>query len=376
MAKRKVNGVRKIKNIPGGKQKRPKKASPARFRSRPRFFRVGAIFMMLAVFLASSGMGALAMAKYEISKIPIVELAEEEIVTNEGLEKKEPAINDYKLIALFGVDDQDNVITDHSRTDCIIVAAIHNKTHEVKLLSIYRDTFVSQNGEYRKINSAYTNGGPAFALSTLNRNLDLNITDFATVNFKALADCVDIVGGVPLTIETDELKNLNDYIGNMNKINGGHSEKFKEAGSYTFDGNQAVAYARIRYTKGGDHARANRQRLVLSALFSQVKKKPWCLVKLIDVVLPQLKTSLSEEEMMGLFKGLLFYKLPPENMAAYPFDSRDVKYHKYYYGFPLSVKSNVVKAHQYLFDTKDYEPTDELCRIHKKVKKVTDELGL
>ena len=81
-----------------------------------------------------------------------------------------------------------------------------------------------------------------------NRNLDLNITDFATVNFKALADAVDVLGGIPLTINSEkELQNLNDYIGNMNHINGGNSPKFEKTGTYTFDGNQAVAYSRLSY---------------------------------------------------------------------------------------------------------------------------------
>lgn len=132
-------------------------------------------------------------------------------------------IKDYQNIALFGVDSQDNKITDTgSRTDCIIIASIHKSNHKVKLMSIYRDTYVSIDGEYDKINAAYSYGGPELALRTINRNLDLNITDFATVNFKALADAVDVLGGIPLTITSEkELKNLNDYIGNMNHINGG-----------------------------------------------------------------------------------------------------------------------------------------------------------
>lgn len=96
-------------------------------------------------------------------------------------------------------------------------------------MSIYRDTYVSIDGEYDKINAAYSYGGPELALRTINRNLDLNITDFATVNFKALADAVDVLGGIPLTINSEkELQNLNDYIGNMNHINGGNSPKFEK----------------------------------------------------------------------------------------------------------------------------------------------------
>lgn len=211
-------------------------------------------------------------------------------------------IKDYQNIALFGVDSQDNKITDTgSRTDCIIIASIHKSNHKVKLMSIYRDTYVSIDGEYDKINAAYSYGGPELALRTINRNLDLNITDFATVNFKALADAVDVLGGIPLTITSEkELKNLNDYIGNMNHINGGNSPKFDKVGTYTFDGNQAVAYSRIRYMEGGDHARANHQRLVLEGIMNAAKKQPFKLGKLISTVLPQCKTSLSDNDLTKL----------------------------------------------------------------------------
>ena len=172
-----------------------------------------------------------------------------------------------------------------------------------------------ENGE-QKINAAYSYGGPEQAINTINRNLDLNITDFATVNFKALADAVDILGGIQLTIQTEkELDNLNDYIGNMNKINGGDSPKFDEVGTYTFDGNQAVAYSRIRYMEGGDHERANHQRLVVEGIISKVKRQPWKLKALADTVIPECKTSFSTSDMTALAMGLLRYNI--EDSQAY-----------------------------------------------------------
>lgn len=281
----------------------------------------------------------------------------------------------YQTIALFGVDDQNNVIHDKgSRTDSIIVARIDKRTKKVKLMSIYRDTYVSIDGKYDKINAAYSYGGPEQAMNTINRNLDLGITDFATVNFKALADAVDILGGITLTIESEkELKNLNDYIGNMNKINGGKSPKFKETGTHTFDGNQAVAYSRIRYMEGGDHARASHQRLVVEGILKEAKKQPWKIPKLIDKVLPQCKTSFSANELSKMALALFLYDI--EDSQAYPFDSFDERYDGIWYGFPTTVESNVIKAHEYLYGTKDYKPTDELLKISEKVKYIADEVS-
>lgn len=310
--------------------------------------------------------------KGAFSKIKKYPLDKTEVTVNET----DTNIKDYQNIALFGVDSQDNKIKDiGSRTDCIIIASINKSSHKVKLMSIYRDTYVSIDGEYDKINAAYSYGGPELALRTINRNLDLNITDFATVNFKALADAVDVLGGIPLTINSEkELKNLNDYIGNMNHINGGNSPKFDKVGTYTFDGNQAVAYSRIRYMEGGDHARANHQRLVLEGIMNAAKKQPLKLGKLISTVLPQCKTSLSDNDLTSL--TLSMARASITDSQAYPFKSEDERYGGIYYGFPITAKSNVIKAHEYLFGTKNYEPTDELQKISAKIKIVTDDIGI
>ena len=122
---------------------------------------------------------------------------------------------------------------DRNRWDSIIVVSINNSTKDVKLLSIYRDTYVSINGKYSKINAAYSWGGPELAISTINRNLDLNIEKYATVNFKILADIVD-AGGIEVKVDKSILKNLNAYIGDMNRINGGHSPKLSSAADYTW----------------------------------------------------------------------------------------------------------------------------------------------
>ena len=196
----------------------------------------------------------------KLGKISTKSLDHSQLVTV----NKDSNMTDYTNYAFFGIDSQTGSMSDRgNRSDSIIVVSINNSTKDVKLLSIYRDTYVSINGKYSKINAAYSWGGPELAISTINRNLDLNIEKYATVNFKILADIVDAVGGIEVKVDKSILKNLNAYIGDMNRINGGHSPKLSSAGTYTLDGNQAVAYSRIRYTAGGDLARAGRQREVL-----------------------------------------------------------------------------------------------------------------
>ena len=143
-------------------------------------------------------------------------------------------MKDYTNIALFGIDSQTGSMSDRgNRSDSIIVVSINNQTKEIKMLSIYRDTYVSVNGHYTKINAAYSMGGPELAVSTINRNLDLNITQYATVNFKILADIVDSIGGIEVKVDSSILKNLNSYIGDMNRLNGGDSPKIKTGGVQT-----------------------------------------------------------------------------------------------------------------------------------------------
>lgn len=323
---------------------------------------LAAILLLFNVFLKTT-FGKVDNYKIDSSKMSVV--------------TEDPNMADYQTIALFGVDNQDNAIHEQgSRTDSIILFCIDKKKRSAKLLSIYRDTYVSINGEYDKINAAYAYGGPELALSTINRNLDLNVEDFVTINFKALADAVDIVGGISLTVKSEkELENLNDYIGNMNKINGGDSPKFDAPASYpftaTFDGNQAVAYSRIRYMAGGDHERANHQRIVINALFKSMMMKPWTVMKFVDTVLPQCKTSLSSDGLSALTKRLVGCDIADSN--AYPFEghSVDYKYNGIYYGFPTTVRDNVILAHEYLFGSKDYRPSEELERISEKVYNIT-----
>ena len=153
-----------------------------------------------------------------------------------------------------------------------------------------------------------------------------------------------------------------------------NSPKFEKTGTYTFDGNQAVAYSRIRYMEGGDHARANHQRLVLEGIMNTAKKQPLKLGKLISTVLPQCKTSLSNDALTKLTLSMARCKI--EDSQAYPFKSEDERYNGIYYGFPITAQTNVKKAHEYLFGTKDYKPTEELQKISAKIKVVTDYIGI
>ncbi len=332
----------------------------------------GCLFPFLVFFIALIIVVAIAILfviKNKLNSIETYELNKDEVIT-QGNDKN---MENYQVIALFGVDSQSSDINaSGTNSDTIILMSINKSTKEVKLLSIYRDTYVSINGHYTKINNAYATGGPELAISTINRNLDLQVTDFITVSFKIMADVVDALGGVTLTIDTEkELENLNDYITNMNTLNGGSSRHFTSTGTFTFDGNQAVAYSRIRYMEGGDHKRASHQRELIEAIMEQAMKKPQQLVAVLNSVLPQISTSFTSDEILKLGMEFPLYKV--KDSDGFPFDSEDIRYNGIYYGFPLTLKSNVIKAHEFLFGTKDYEVSQELSAISGKIEVATEE---
>ena len=119
----------------------------------------------------------------------------EQVSLNEGL--SDPNMKDFTNIVVFGVDSRANALQENTRSDSIILVSINNKTHNVKLTSIFRDTYTRIDGHgYTKINHAYSYGGPDLAVNTINQNFDLDVQDFITVNFSALSNVIDALGGI------------------------------------------------------------------------------------------------------------------------------------------------------------------------------------
>lgn len=137
----------------------------------------------------------------------------DDIIINEEVKKnKNVDLGDgYTNVALFGVDSRDGDLGEGNRTDCIIVASLNNKTKEIKMVSVYRDTLLDlSEGTYQKCNAAYSYGGPVLAINMLNMNLDLDIQDYVTVDFGAIADAVDLLGGIEVEVTEEELPYINN----------------------------------------------------------------------------------------------------------------------------------------------------------------------
>lgn len=267
-------------------------------------------------------------------------------------------IDDYRNIAVFGVDSREGKLVENCRSDSIIIVSIHKKTHEIKLLSIFRDTIVHINEEhgYEKITHAYAYGGPDLAVNTINENYDLNIEDFVTVNYSAVTNVVDALGGVDVEITEDELDYVNDYTKDVAKVEGIDYTKIPAAGKQTLTGVQATAYCRVRYTDGGDFTRAERQRTIMRAIFDKAKSaNPIKLVNLFNEMTSQIYTSLTTKEMLEL--GIHIFQYDIKDQQGFPFELEGVSINGMYVNRPLTAYTNTISMHEYLFGTKDFAPS-------------------
>lgn len=267
-------------------------------------------------------------------------------------------IDNYTNIALFGVDSRENDLSHDTRSDSIIIASINKHSHKVKLVSIYRDTLVYIDGHgYTKLNHAYAYGGPKLAVETINRNFDMNITDFITINFSGLTDVIDALGGITVNIEANELEYVNKYAKDVARINGKEWTEIKSPGENVLTGVQATGYSRVRYTKGGDFTRAQRQRNVILAILDKAKhSNPIRLANAANSVLPQLCTGLSSLEFAGMSVLLPFYSI--DEQTGFPFDNTPKKIGGASVIVCTTLVSNVTKLHEYLFGTSGYIPSD------------------
>lgn len=305
-----------------------------------------------------------------------ININEEEIVQqfNQTVEEN-VTMKGYRNIALFGIDARDDDLGKGNRSDTIMIASINLDTCEVRLLSVYRDTYMNLgNDKYSKCNAAYAAGGPQQAVMMLNMNLDMNITDYVSVGFLGMIDVIDNLGGVQIDVKEEEIQHLNNYQASMfstesqAKITDDYV-KVTQPGLQTLNGMQATAYCRIRATAGDDFRRAERQRTVLMAIMEKAKSSSFSeLNAALDSALPHVATSLDTSEMLGVLKDVAKYSIVSND--GFPFaDSRAT-------GkvgaagscvIPLSLESNVVKLHEFFFASEEYTPSEEVKRYSSKV---------
>lgn len=313
----------------------------------------------------------------KLGKLNHETINEEEIDVNESVTENQ-VMKGYTTIALVGIDSRDDKLKSDWNSDTMIIASINTDTKKVKLVSVYRDTYLclgedeDGNNSYGLANSAYCTGGAKKMINMLNKNLDMNISDFVTVNFQAVAETVELLGGIDVEMKKEEVVHLNNYCVETSEVTGMDYTPLEEIeGVQHLNGVQAVAYARIRKTSGNDFRRAARQREVIYKIVEKAKNSSIATLNtVLDKIFPMIYTSLTEKEILSMGMNMLSYDI--EDQTGFPFD--------HLYGdtvkeamdgvdcvLPITLESNVIKLHEFLYPEDSYVPSNEVKTYSQEI---------
>lgn len=346
--------------------------------SKPRKKRRKVLFILeiIVLFLFIGGLYVYGQISAKLDKIDIQEtdLQEQDIVTND----QAPQMTGYTTYALFGLDHRSrNEKLNTENSDTIIIASINNDTKAVKLVSVYRDTLLNvKDDTYSKANAAYALGGPAQAVNMLNTNLDLNITDYVSIDFDALVTVVDCLGGLDIPLSYAEIVHMNNYCVETAEETGKSytpvelpepKPEDQEAivGTYHLNGVQATSYCRIRYTASLDMGRTERQRRVIQMIVDKAKKAGLSTIfDIMDQVFPMVKTSVSKTEILKLIPAMIGYSI--DETTGFPQDYKFATV-KGSVIVPTTLDSNVLKLHQFLYGNTNYTPTQDVLNKNAQI---------
>lgn len=303
-------------------------------------------------------------------------------IPTEVIEKTEEGgtMHGYMNVALFGLDaETDSQLYKGSRSDSIMIASVNLDTGDIKLVSVYRDSYLNigpykGNAEYYwKCNTAYAAGGAEQAVRMLNMNLDMDITDFAAVGYKGLRDVIDGLGGIYIDVDEVELQHINNYQIGVSSVLKCEYIPVKETGYQLLDGLQATAYCRIRYGGGDDYKRTARQREVLKALEERAKETDLVtLTKVFNDCIGNIYTSLDSTDILELLADIGKYSIVEE--GGFPKEDLRTAGNIGAKGscvIPMDLESNVVWLHQFLFGDEGYTVTESVKSCGKQIEEDT-----
>lgn len=295
-------------------------------------------------------------------------------VRNDNIDiSQKQKMSGYWTVAVFGVDSRNGDVGKGANADVQIIANVNMGTGDITLTSVYRDTYLNlgKGDRYSKSNAAYAEGGPEQAVAMLNKNLDLDIENYVTFNWKAVADVIDLLGGVDIDVSKAAFYYMNAYIHETCLKSGISAQNpaamyIKKAGPQHLNGVQAVAYARLRYMDS-DFERTKRQREVISQCLDLAKKTDLAtLTKIIDTVLPQVAFNIDTADIIELAKGISRYNI--RESVGFPKDLKDqMMGKKGACVIPATLESNVVWLHSILFADENYSVSDAVKRYSQKI---------
>lgn len=278
----------------------------------------------------------------------------------------------YWTIAVFGVDSRDGNIGKGALSDVEMLASINKKTGEIRLVSVFRDSYLrisDKEDDYDKINEAYFLGGHEQAVHALESNLNLKIDDYATFNWKAVVDAINVLGGVDIEITDKEFAYINSFITETVNSTGVGSYQLEHSGMNHLDGVQAVAYARLRLMDT-DFNRTERQRKVLGQAMEKAKASNFKTLRtLVGAVYPEISTSIGVDDVLTMAKSAKKYYIG--QTSGFPFSHQEMKIGKKSCVIPTTLESNVVQLHTFLYDQEQYDAPASVKEISDYIARKT-----
>lgn len=372
-AMRASSGGNVKRNRSAGKRP-PSGKGPARARKKKKsgMSLLGKIAIALCVFLLLIVFAAIAVVYAKMNKLDFVPLDPDKLSINDGYEYDETG---YLNVALFGLDTRENDEEMGSRSDTIIIASLNRETKEVKMSSVYRDTYLQMDDRsYNKANAAYSFGEEEEAVAMLNRNLDMDIDHYITVDFSALVDVIDALDGIDVEVTEEEIPYLNNYSVEIIKNTGVDTWAVTEPGYQHLTGVQATAYARIRYTEGDDFRRTERQRLVIEKIAEKAQAASLgTLNNIIDRVLPKVRTNFTLPEILAYAKDVKKYQIGESK--GFPFNLETMVLNVGDSVIPANLEENVKELHNFLFGENGFTPSKKVCDISDEITFLTGVVG-
>ena len=337
-----------------------------RRRRRSRGLMIPVIVVLLFVVVAAAGIGYLSSLW---GKVDSANFKASDVVVNSDLpESIRKELKEYRTIMIFGVDSRDNsTLQSGTLADSNIICAINRSTGDVKLLSIYRDTYVeTTGGEHMKLTEVYSKYGAEEQLSTINKNFDMYVTEYVTVNWRAVALTIDKLGGIDLDMTAAECEGINKFINEVINSTGIESSRVSvQDGTQHVDGIQAVTYCRLRKGLGDDFKRTERQRTVIGKTLSKAKQAGIpTVINVCNEVFPGLSSSLSLPEVLTLAGGMGKYNII--DSAGFPFENEAPNTCRNFL-YPVTLASNAAELHEYLYGNTDYAPSETVRSLSEAV---------
>lgn len=328
---------------------------------------------ILLVLVIGGGAAAAAYVTSKVDKMEVQKLDVNKLEINKEVEHKTGYLN----VALFGVDSREASLGKGTRSDTIMIASLNQETGEVKISSVYRDTILQQSdGTYNKANAAYSFGGVEEAVALLNKNLDLNIEHYVAVNFNAMIDVIDTLGGLDIELTEEEVKYTNMYCDETAVVTGRpFEEDLVGAGVHHLDGVQATSFCRIRYTKGDDFKRTERQRFVIEKIVEKLQAANLATInKIADDVFAEVGTNFTLPEILSYAKDFKKYTLG--ETTGFPFNKSTGTLSGIGSSvLPTDLAGDVQQLHQFFFGDDGYTPSDVVLSIDAGVKKKATDVG-